>query len=161
MSVTGITSLNSAQIANFQSNFQKVQSEFKQLGQDLQSGNLTQAQTDFVTLSQSLASPPNFVGPTALGQPTANSAGASPTSPPNIVGPTAVTQSPNAHAASSSHHRVHLHQALSQLGQALQAGNLSAAQQAFATMEQIWKQFSSGASSSAGSTQATPVNVNA
>jgi soluble cytochrome b562 len=141
MSVTGITSINSAQLANFQSNFQKVQSEFKQLGQDLQSGNLTQAQADFVTLSQSLASPPNFVGPNA------------------------VTQSPQAQSASnshhSSHHRVHLHQALSQLGQALQAGNLSAAQQAFATMQQIWQQFGSSASSSTSSTQTTPVNVTA
>ena len=137
MSVTGITSINSAQLANFQSNFQKVQSEFKQLGQDLQSGNLTQAQADFITLSQSLTSPPNFVGPNA------------------------VTQSPNAHSASSSHHRVHLHQALSQLGQALQAGNLSAAQQAFATMEQIWKQFGSSAANGGTVSQTAPVNVNA
>jgi len=141
MSVTGITSINSAQLANFQSNFQKVQSEFRQLGQDLQSGNLTQAQADFVTLSQSLAGPPNFVGPNA------------------------VTQSAQAQSASnshhSSHHRVHLHQALSQLGQALQAGNLSAAQQAFATMQQIWQQFGSSASSSTSSTQTTPVNVTA
>src|SRR5208337_3190209 len=117
MSVAGITSINSTQLANVQHNLQKVQNEFKQLGQDLQSGNLTQAQADFVTLSQSLASPPNFVGPTAL------------------------TQSPQAHAASSSHHGVHLHRALSQLGQALQVGNLSAAQQAFAAMEQLWQQF--------------------
>ena len=141
MSVTGITSINSAQLTNFQSNFQKVQSEFKQLGQDLQSGNLTQAQADFITLSQSLTSPPNFVGPNA------------------------VTQSPNAQSASSahhsSHHRVHLHQALSQLGQALQAGNLSVAQRAFATMEQIWQRFAGGASSGTGSTQASPVNVSA
>jgi hypothetical protein len=70
MSVAGISSINSTQLANFQSNFQRVQSEFKQLGQDLQSGNLTQAQADFVTLSQSLASPPSFLAPTALGQPT-------------------------------------------------------------------------------------------
>ncbi len=141
MSVTGITSINSAQLTNVQSNYQKVQSEFKRLGQDLQSGNLTQAQADFVTLSQSLASPPNFVGPTA------------------------VTQSPQAQPAStahhSSHHRVHFHQALSQLGQALQAGNLSAAQQAFATMEQLWQQFGSSATASTSSTQATPVNVTA
>ena len=154
MSVAGITSINSTQLANVQRNLQRVQNEFKQLGQDLQSGNLTQAQADFVTLSQSLASPPNFVGPTALNK----QAGAgSPLPPTNLVGPTALTQSPSA-----SHHRVHLHQALNQLGQALQAGNLTAAQQAFATMSQIWQQFtSSSASSSATGTQATPVNVSA
>ena len=154
MSVTGITSINSAQLANVQRSFQKVQSEFKQLGQDLQSGNLTQAQADFLTLSQSLAS----------GQQTGavTSTGSSPASPPNFVGPTALTPSAQAHSASGSHHKVHFHQALSQLGQALQAGNLSAAQQAFATMEQIWQQFGAGGtSSSTSSTQATPVNVSA
>ena len=151
MSVAGITSINSAQLANVQHNYQKVQSEFKQLGQDLQAGNLTQAQVDFVTLSQSLAS----------GQQTGtvSSGGSSPAIPPTYVGPNAVNQSTHAQAASGSHHRIHLGQALSQLGQALQAGNLSAAQQAFTTMEQIWQNYgSSGVSSSA---QATPVNVNA
>ena len=154
MSVTGITSINSAQLANVQHSFQKVQSEFKQLGQDLQSGNLTQAQADFLTLSQSLAS----------GQQTGafTSTGSSPASSPNFVGPTALTRSAQTHSASGSHHRVHFHQALSQLGQALQAGNLSAAQQAFAAMQQIWQQFGAGGpSSSTNSTQATPVNVTA
>jgi hypothetical protein len=33
-------------------NFQHKQSEFQQLGQDLQTGNLTQAQQDYATLSQ-------------------------------------------------------------------------------------------------------------
>ena len=154
MSVAGITSINSTQLANVQQNLQKVQNEFKQLGQDLQSGNLTQAQADFVTLSQSLSSPPTFVGPTALGNQAGT--GSSPANPPNIVGPTAQT-----HSASASHHRVHLRQALNQLGQALQAGNLSAAQQAFTTMSQIWQQFTSSTSNSASGTQATPVNVTA
>jgi outer membrane protein assembly factor BamD (BamD/ComL family) len=35
-----------------QGKFQQVQSEFQQLGQDLQAGNLTQAQQDYLTLSQ-------------------------------------------------------------------------------------------------------------
>lgn len=115
MSIAGITSINSTQLTNVQRNLQKVQNEFKQLGQDLQSGNLTQAQADFVTLSQSLASPPNFVGPTTLGKQAG--AGSSPTKPPNIVGPTALT-----HSASASHHRVHLRQALNQLARALPGG---------------------------------------
>jgi len=155
MSVTGITSINSTQLTNMQQNLQKVQNEFKLLGQDLQSGNLTQAQADFVTLSQSLASPPNFVGPTAVQQAAGTTAGSSANSP-NTPGPTAIT-----HSATASHHRVHLHQALSQLGQALQAGNLSAAQQAFQTMSQIWQQFTSSTSSSASGTQGKPVNVSA
>jgi hypothetical protein len=56
MSVAGIASAGLSQLANIQRNYQQVRSEFKQLGQDLQAGNLTQAQTDFVTLSQSAAS---------------------------------------------------------------------------------------------------------
>ena len=155
MSVSGITSINSTQLTNVQQNLQKVQNEFKLLGQDLQSGNLTQAQADFVTLSQSLASPPNFVGPTAVQQAAGTTAGSSANSP-NTPGPTAIT-----HSATASHHRVHLRQALNQLGQALQAGNLSAAQQAFQTMSQIWQQFTSSTSSSASGTQGKPVNVSA
>jgi hypothetical protein len=153
MSIAGIASTAFAQLANVQRNYQKVQSEFKQLGQDLQAGNLTQAQADFVTLSQSLASNQQTGA--------VSSAGSSPASPSNFVGPNAVSQPTQAHSASSSHHRIHFRQALSQLGQALQAGNLSAAQQAFATMEQIWQQFGSSAVSSTATTQATPVNVNA
>jgi hypothetical protein len=56
MSVAGIASSSLSQLANIQRNYQQVRGEFKQLGQDLQAGNLALAQTDFVTLSQSAAS---------------------------------------------------------------------------------------------------------
>ena len=153
MSVAGINSTAVPQLVNVQRNYQKVQNEFKQLGQDLQAGNLAQAQTDFVTLSQSLASNQQTDAVTPVGLSTA--------SPPSFVRPDAVGRSAQAHSASGAHHRVHFRQALSQLGQALQAGSLAAAQQAFATMEQIWQQYGSGAVSSAGSPQTTPVNVSA
>jgi len=39
-------------IENNPSKFQQIKAEFQQLGQDLQSGNLTQAQSDFATLAQ-------------------------------------------------------------------------------------------------------------
>ena len=55
MSVAGIATTGMSQLANVQRNYQQVRKEFSQLGQDLQAGNLTQAQTDFVTLSQSMA----------------------------------------------------------------------------------------------------------
>jgi hypothetical protein len=153
MSIAGIATTAFAQLANVRQNYQKVQSEFKQLGQDLQAGNLTQAQTDFVTLSQSLASNQQTGA--------VSSSGSSPSTPPNFVGPNAVSQPPQTGSASGSHHRIHFRQALSQLGQALQAGNLSAAQQAFTTMESIWQQFGSSAASTSSTTQSTPVNVNA
>jgi len=40
---------------NTPSVFQQIKTEFQQLGQDLQSGNLKQAQSDFTTLSQNLS----------------------------------------------------------------------------------------------------------
>jgi outer membrane protein assembly factor BamD (BamD/ComL family) len=47
---------NAPSSQNASSNFQKIKTEFQQLGQDLQSGNLSQAQSDFTTLSQNLSS---------------------------------------------------------------------------------------------------------
>ena len=47
---------NSSQLASLQANYQEVRKEFAQLGQDLSAGNLTQAQADFVTLSQAASS---------------------------------------------------------------------------------------------------------
>jgi hypothetical protein len=64
MSIIGILSSNlfSAGAAqNTQSSqnnpsvFQQIKTEFQQLGRDLQSGNLTAAQSDFTTLSQNLS----------------------------------------------------------------------------------------------------------
>ncbi len=48
---------NALQTQGTQSNtprFEQITKEFQQLGQDLQSGNLTQAQADFATLSSNL-----------------------------------------------------------------------------------------------------------
>jgi hypothetical protein len=153
MSITGIASTAFTHLANVQRNYQRVQGEFKQLGQDLQAGNLTQAQADFVTLSQSLASNQQTGA--------VSSSGSSPASPPTFVPPNAVSQPGQTSSATASHHRIHFRQALSQLGQALQAGNLAAAQQAFATMESIWQQFGSSVTSSTSATQSAPVSVNA
>jgi ribosomal protein S20 len=64
MSIIGILSSNlfsSGAAQNTQSSqnnpsvFQQIKTEFQQLGQDLQAGNLTQAQSDFATLSQNLS----------------------------------------------------------------------------------------------------------
>ena len=55
MSITAIAG-SSSQLAGIQGQYQQIRSQFKQLGQDLQGGRLTKAQTDFVTLSQSVAS---------------------------------------------------------------------------------------------------------
>ena len=59
MSVSGVSSSSSLSqsMQTWQAKAQKIQSEFQQLGQDLQAGNFTQAQSDFSTLSQNISTP--------------------------------------------------------------------------------------------------------
>ncbi|HVP53613.1 MAG TPA: hypothetical protein VMU45_01360 [Candidatus Eisenbacteria bacterium] len=159
MSVAGILSSAafgiSAQL--FQNRMQKVQSEFQQLGQDLQAGNLTAAQADFTTLQQL--------------QPQTNSSssnqGAS-TLTQDLSQLSADLQAGNVSAAQKDltqyqkdlqtqpptayHHHHHHHggggdgssdvgQLFSMLGQALQSGNLSSAQQAYSALQQDFQQY--------------------
>src|SRR5271169_896584 len=60
MSVAGILSSAAFSIGAqfFQNRTQKVKQEFQQLGQDLQSGNLSAAQADFATLQKMQPQPP-------------------------------------------------------------------------------------------------------
>lgn len=91
-----------------QNNFQKIQQEFQALGEDLQSGNLAQARSDFATLTQYL--------------------------PGQRQSPASGTQVPTQTTNPVS-------QTISQLGQDLKAGNLSAAQSDFATLRQDLQQL--------------------
>src|ERR1700680_3471331 len=107
MSVTGIASSILSSLSGshgHQNRFQQIQSEFQQLGRDLQSGNLAQAQSDFTTLSQNL---PGF----------------NQTSPPPPTATPAATASTGATPTNT------VAQAFTQLAHDLQSGNLSAAQQ--------------------------------
>ncbi len=164
MSVAGIASAGLSQLASLQRNYQQVRGEFKQLGQDLQAGNLTQAQTDFVTLSQSAAS--QFSGNSPVAK-ALNSLGQALQSgnltaaqqafgslPSHLVGPCAVPHS--VHAGAASAQQSSFSQALSQMGSALQASNLSAAQQAFSAMQQSWKQMESNGGAMGDSLAAAP-----
>src|ERR1700722_10189487 len=116
MSIAGIASSSSlfqnSVVQQTQNRFQQIQSQFQKLGQDLQSGNLAQAQSDFASLAQQLPKG---------GQLSATSTSASGTS-----------------AATSSSNPIL--QAFQSLGQDLQSGNLSAAQQDFATIQQSAQQ---------------------
>ena len=103
MSISAIAS-NSCSDYSSQSSFQQIEQEFKQLGSDLQSGNLAAAQADFVTLQQDLPQ-------TSSSSPQTNNPASNPTSNP-------------------------IEQAFSQLSQDLQAGNLTAAQQDYQTIQQ-------------------------
>jgi outer membrane protein assembly factor BamD (BamD/ComL family) len=178
MSVSGISAssffagLNSTVIQN---RFKQVQQEFQQLGQDLQTGNLSKAQNDFSALQQLL--PSQQPSATAAAQ-TASQA-SSPISQAIgqlgqdlKAGNLSAAQSDfatlqqdiqRAGVAGHHHHRLHAEgsQASGQqngpatlfgdLGQELQSGNLTAAQQTYSALQQDFLQFaSSNASSTAG-----------
>jgi hypothetical protein len=175
MSISGIanTALNSLLSAtqtaqNGQGKFQQIQSEFQQLGQDLQTGNLTQAQQDFATLSQNF---PNAQSGTTSA--TANNANpiaqafaalAQDLQNGNLSGAqqdyATIQQDFQQQGTGQVHHHHHhggggggqqsnqISQALNSLSAALQSNNLSSAQTAFATLQQDLQQFESGNSSS-------------
>ena len=162
-----LAAMNSFQGAGGQTGLQNLRSEMGQLGQDLQSGNLAQAQTDFSALLQ------NVPGETAAAS-IPNPASSNPlTQTFNRLGQD--LQSGNMRAAQQDyatiqqdvlqnvaqlglHARHHHHtsgsqdsestqqtnpiaQAFSQLAQDLQSGNLQGSQQAFITLQNDLQQF--------------------
>ncbi len=151
MSVSGIssTSLMDYVAQSAQNKKQELQKEFQQLGKDLQSGNLSAAQSDFATLQKL--------------QPQSSSTSSSQSSPiaQEFSQLSQDLQSGNLSAAQSdyttlqqdfqshgSHHRANakvaanaISQQLSQLGQDLQSGDLTSAQQAYSALQQYFQQF--------------------
>ena len=163
MSVTSISGsalfsvLNEIQSPqNAQGNFQQIQTEFQQLGQDLQAGNLTQAQQDYATLSQNFPAAQtqtqNNTNPltqafTALAQDLQNG-NLSAAQQDFATIQQAAQQQQQEQGSGQVHHHHHHHggggggqqgnqiaQAFQSLSQALQSGNLSGAQTAFATLQ--------------------------
>jgi hypothetical protein len=153
MFITGITGgnfLQSYNTQNTQNKFQQIQTEFQQLGQDLQSGNLSQAQADFATLSQQLPIAQQQTGASPLAQ--GFQALAKDLQAGNLSAAQQDFAAIQQAAQQGSSHRPHHHhghhggaeqqqgntlsQAFGALGQALQSGNLSSAQQAYATLQQ-------------------------
>ncbi len=161
MSVAGISSSNLFSYGSqyVQGKMQQMQQEFKQLGTDLQSGNLAAAQSDFASLQQ--------LNP----QSTSSSSSTSQTSSPIAQAFTQLSkdlQSGNLSAAQQDystiqqdmqsqssqahgHHHHHggggsssqessVNQLFTQLGQALQSGSLSSAQQLYSTLQQEFQQ---------------------
>ena len=159
MSVLGILSSSFLNYSpqNVQNTMQQSQQEFQQLGQDLQAGNLSAAQADFATLAQ--------LNPQVNA--TSSSQNASPIAQ-EFSQLSQDLQSGNLSAAQQDyatlqqdfqsqgaqpHHHHHHHggssssqsngisQLLQQLGQDLQSGNLTTAQQTYSTLQQDFQQF--------------------
>jgi len=177
MSVAGISSssLFNYGSQNVQNQMQLFRQEFQQLGQDLQSGNLSAAQSDFATLEKnapqgSSASAPSsgaiFQGFQQLSTDLqSGNVSAAQQDYSNI-------QKDFQNIAAQHHHHHHVgggasesssstSQMLAQLGQDLQSGNLSAAQQAYSSLMQEFQQF--GAKSAALTGQSlvaqSPANI--
>jgi outer membrane protein assembly factor BamD (BamD/ComL family) len=161
MSIAGLAStalysilnMNTTQSSqkNGQSNFQQIQSEFQQLGQDLQSGNLSQAQQDFATLQQDMPDPTAFANSNstnpivqAFNSLSQDLQSGNLNAAQKDYGTLQQDLQQNANTTQIHHHHRHggggeqnqVNQAFSSLAQALQSGNLSGAQSAFATLQQ-------------------------
>jgi outer membrane protein assembly factor BamD (BamD/ComL family) len=153
MNLSAISSSSSLSqsLQTWQAKAQKIQTEFQQLGQDLQAGNLSQAQSDFSTLSKNISGPLQSNG-------TLSQAFSALSSALSTGGLSAAQQAYNAlqqgvQQVGGMGRRPHHHseggsesatssegsamsQLFSSLGSALQSGNLSAAQTAYSTLAQ-------------------------
>jgi hypothetical protein len=173
MSVSGISSSNffNQSVQAAQSPFQQFQQDFQQLGQALQSGNLSAAQSDFVTLQQLVPQP--------AATSTSNSASTAQNTNPlsqtfsqlsqalqngNLSAAqqdfTAIQQDFQNQAAQGTQHAEghhHHHHGggggdeantimtdFDQLGEELQSGNLSSAQQTYSALQQQFQMFGQG-----------------
>ena len=174
MSIAGIASTLFSQLSNLHSSKPTAQSEFQQLAKDLQAGNLSGAQDDFAALQQNLSAKattnPLSQAISTLGNDlkTGNLTSAQ----QDFANfrqelQQAVQQGGHHHhhhapeSQNSSSDTTQLNsiaQLFSTLGQDLQSGNLSSAQQAYASLQQDLQLFSTGAS---GTTVSAPVSVSA
>ncbi|MGA2022673.1 MAG: hypothetical protein ABSH02_18925 [Candidatus Sulfotelmatobacter sp.] len=167
MSVSGISASSLFNTEGGQSTFQQFQQTFQQLGQDLQSGNLAAAQSDFATL-QNLGSQ-NSTATAQSNSPIAQAFSqlAKDLQSGNLSAAqqdfTTIQQdfqnqsSQNQTQSTQGHHHHHgggggsseVNELLSQLGTALQSGDLSTAQQAYSSLVQQFQQSSSAQASGA------------
>jgi hypothetical protein len=152
MSVAGISSSNfySQAASNPQNRIQDFQKEFQQLGQDLQAGNLSAAQSDFSSLQQ-LQGPPTLNSATPTTNPISASlaqlskdlqTGNLPAAQQDF---TALQLGVQTQASGSLHHHHRVGGGggsqktsglgFDQLGDAFSAENLSAAQQAYSVLQ--------------------------
>jgi len=164
---------------------QQIQQEFRQLGEDLQSGNLSAAQSDFATLQQLVpqrnASSAQSNSPLAqafnqLAQDlqSGNLSAAQQdytTTQQDLQNQTAQASSQSSQSQAVHEHHYHggggndqseISQLFEQLGQALQSGDLSTAQQLFSSLQQDFQQYGQAtATSSSQASNGSTISLNA
>lgn len=163
MSTSGISSSMFSQLQQFQQ-------EFQQLGTDLSSGNLSAAQSDFVTLQSDLQQTSSTSTSASTSQNTnpiaqAFSQLSQDLQAGNLTAAqqdySTIQQAFQSQASQTRHHH-HRHgsgggednqvsQLFAQVGQDLQSGNLSSAQSDFSALQQLLQE-STGSSTTGGST---------
>jgi protein subunit release factor A len=156
------------------SQWQQFQQEFQQLGKDLSSGNLTAAQSDFATLEKDMPQTSSSASTAQSSNPIAQAfsqlsqdlqAGNLSAAQQDYANLQQDFQSLAPHGHHHHHHRFgqgeqsQFSQLFEQLGQDLQAGNLSKAQSDWSSLQQLW-QANSSSTGSSGTTY-TPVSVTA
>jgi hypothetical protein len=166
MSIAGILSSSlfssNSQALSPQQQFQK---EFQRLGQALQSGNLSAAQSDFATLQQTSSSPSASASTSSpiaqafsqLGKDLQSGNLSAAQQDFSKIQQDTQSQSPQAHhhhhhhggGGGSSSSQSTLALEFAQLGQDLQAGNVSAAQQAYSSVQQSFLAFGANSSTTA------------
>jgi len=165
MSVSGISSsgFSNYSTQSVQDKMKQMQQEFQQLGNDLQSGNLSAARADYATLQQ--------LGPQSTSTSSAQSnnpiaqafnqlskdlkSGNLPAAQQDYA---QIQQDLQSQASQMHGHHHHHHggsggastmsQLFDQLGQALQSGDLSSAQQSYNALQQDFQQLGQSSSSS-------------
>jgi len=178
MSVAGIASsiLSAFNTLNVPNRKQQFQQEFQQLGQDLQSGNLSAAQSDFATMQQSRQANSTASAPStdpitqAFNQLSTDLKSGNTTAAQQDY---ATIQQDLQNQGTHFHHHHHhggggsqqnaISQMFQQLGQDLQSGQLSAAQQAYGSLQQDLQQFAetNGMAATQGGSSASGVSVSA
>ncbi len=177
MSITAISNTQ-----NYQNTFPQIKTDFQKVGTDLQTGNLSQAQSDYATLSQDISGSQRHSNNTinqdfsALGQ-ALQSGNLS-----DAQNAFSTLQQNLQQSAQVHHHHHHHHhnggsqgvnfggqasnpitQAFDTLGKALQSGDLTTAQQAYSTLQQDLQKFGLSAnavSSSSAAAQLPGSNLN-
>lgn len=186
MSLSGISSSNLFNYENqsVQNKVQQFKQEFQQLGQDLQAGNLSAAQADFTTLQQ-IGSNGNSTSSTSTSSPASSNplvqafnqlgqdlqSGNLSAAQQDFANIQQALQSQASQAHGHDHHHHGeggdsqsnpISQLFQQLGQALQSGSLSSAQQIYTTMQRDFAQMGAGGTSApASGTATTGVSVSA
>ena len=179
MSVAGILSSAVFSIGSqlLQSRKHQISQEFQQLGTDLQSGNLTAAQADFAALQKMQPQPParsSTPGSNPITQDfnqlAADLKAGNTTAAQQDF--TKLQQDFQSQGTQTHHHHHHhggssnsgggseISQLFSQLGSALQSGNLSTAQQAYSAMLQQFQQYGA-AGVTASQSGASALSINA